>query len=101
MNTTKRTGTGALLAALAMTGATAFGALDIPMVKVGDAGNAADPATDGSYGAVSYDYYIGTYEVTNAQYTAFLNAVAQQNDTYNLYNVRMGDNATYGGQTKS
>ncbi|MDR1280634.1 MAG: formylglycine-generating enzyme family protein, partial [Opitutaceae bacterium] len=98
MNTQKKTGMAALLATLAMTGATAFGAIDMAMVKVGDAGNTADST---GYGAVSYEYYIGTYEVTNAQYAAFLNAVAQQSDTYDLYNVSMGNNADYGGITRS
>ena len=40
---------------------------------VGNAGNAADPTT--GFGAVGYAYRIGTYEVTNAQYAAFLNSV--------------------------
>lgn len=40
---------------------------------VGDAGNAADPEI--GLGAVSYNYAIAKNEVTNAQYTAFLNAV--------------------------
>jgi len=31
---------------------------------VGNAGNAADPTT--GFGAVGYDYRIGTYEVTNS-----------------------------------
>jgi formylglycine-generating enzyme required for sulfatase activity len=37
-----------------------------------DPGNAPDTT---GYGAVSYAYEIGKYEVTNAQYVAFLNAV--------------------------
>lgn len=40
---------------------------------VGNAGNAPDPET--GFGAVSYDFAISKHEVTNAQYTAFLNAV--------------------------
>ena len=36
-------------------------------------------------GAVDYAYNIGTYEVTNAQYVEFLNAVAKT-DGYGLYN---------------
>jgi formylglycine-generating enzyme required for sulfatase activity len=56
------------------------------MVTVGDVGNAADTT---SYGAVSYYYQIGTYEVTGSQYTAFLNAVAST-DTHGLYNAGMG-----------
>ncbi len=44
-------------------------AVTIPTVPVGNAGNAADTT---GYGAVTYDYRIGTTEVTNAQYVAFL-----------------------------
>ena len=56
-------------------------------VKVGDAGNAADTSPAG-FGAVSYEYRIGTYEVTIGQYVDFLNAVAKT-DTYGLYNPNM------------
>ncbi len=48
----------------------------IETVLVGDVGNVADAT---SYGSVSYEYRIGKYEVTNAQYAEFLNAVAAQN----------------------
>ena len=57
----------------------------IETVPVGNVGNAADGST---YGAVAYDYAIGKYEVTNAQYVAFLNAVAAS-DTNDLYNTQM------------
>ena len=60
--------------------------LAMSMVTVGDAGNAADTT---SYGAVSYSYQIGKYDVTGSQYTAFLNAVGST-DTYGLYNASMG-----------
>ena len=53
-------------------------------VTVGNAGNAADPLT--GFGAVGYSYQIGKYEVTNAQYGAFLNAAAKT-DSYGLYNT--------------
>jgi formylglycine-generating enzyme required for sulfatase activity len=43
-------------------------------VPVGDAGNAADAT---GYGAVAYHYRIGKYEVTNAEYCEFLNAVVK------------------------
>ena len=39
---------------------------------VGNPGNAADPLT--GYGAVPYSYNIGTNDVTNSQYVAFLNS---------------------------
>ena len=57
----------------------------IDWVTVGNAGNAADTT---GYGAVAYEYQIGKYEVTNAQYGAFLNAAAQT-DSYGLYNTSM------------
>lgn len=62
----------------------------IDWVTVGNAGNAADPST--GYGAVGYEYQIGKYEVTNAQYAEFLNAKAAT-DSYSLYNANM---ASYG-----
>lgn len=66
----------------------------IETVPVGNVGNTADTAVmtnDGTtgYGAVNYEYRVGKYEVTNAQYCEFLNAVAQD-DTRNLYNEEMG-----------
>ncbi|MDR1284297.1 MAG: SUMF1/EgtB/PvdO family nonheme iron enzyme [Opitutaceae bacterium] len=100
----------ALLAALALTGAaTTFGAdvgtdyLTDPtlMVKVGDTDNAADSTTGNLYGAVAYEYQIGKYEVTNAQYAAFLNAVDSTGaNTLALYNTSMSSSA-YGGITWS
>lgn len=46
--------------------------ITIDTVPVGNAGNAAD---DTGFGAVAYNYRIGTTEVTNAQYAHFLNSV--------------------------
>lgn len=65
----------------------------INTVAVGNAGNAAHSGT--GYGSVNYNYHIGTYEVTNAQYTAFLNAVAAT-DTHGVYKELMGSQATGG-----
>ncbi|MEI8375778.1 MAG: SUMF1/EgtB/PvdO family nonheme iron enzyme [Planctomycetota bacterium] len=65
----------------------------IDLVPVGDAGNAADST---GYGSVSYNYNIGTYEVTAGQYTAFLNAVAASSDDNALYNVKMWEDPLYG-----
>jgi formylglycine-generating enzyme required for sulfatase activity len=72
-------------------------------VLVGNVGNPADTEImdDGTtgYGSVAYDYRIGTTEVTNAQYVAFLNAVADT-DTYGLFNTEMTTSTT-GGITRS
>lgn len=76
--------------------ASAHAAVTIEYVTVGDAGNAADTT---GYGAVSYEYQIGKYEVTNAQYAEFLNNVAAT-DANGLYNANMGSNAR-GGITRS
>ena len=69
-------------------------------MTVGNPGNPAD-TRDSSQGgtpgcgSVAFTYQIGTYDVTLAQYTAFLNAVAKI-DTYGLYDPGMGtDFSTY------
>jgi formylglycine-generating enzyme required for sulfatase activity len=50
-------------------------AVTIETVPVGYAGNAPDVDYGvGQFGAVPYDFRIGTYEVTNAQFVEFLNA---------------------------
>lgn len=70
-------------------------------VTVGDPGNAGDETvmqqdqTTG-YGSVSYTYAIGKYEVTLAQYTTFLNAVAAA-DPNGLYNPNMATNLNIAG----
>jgi formylglycine-generating enzyme required for sulfatase activity len=75
----------------------AFAVVNIDWVDVGHAGNAADPSTGSLYGAVAYAYKIGQYEVTNAQYTAFLNAVDPSGANANgIYNTSMGSNARGG-----
>ena len=55
-------------------------------VDIANSGNTADSTT---YGAVSYNYKIQTYPVTNTEYTAFLNAVAST-DTNAVYLLSMG-----------
>jgi formylglycine-generating enzyme required for sulfatase activity len=65
-------------------------------VAVGNPGNAGEwsGTAAGGYGedrvagAVDYAYSIGKFEVTAAQYTVFLNAVAKT-DPYGLYNLNM------------
>lgn len=66
-------------------------AVSVSLLPVGNAGNAADTT---GYGAVSYIYSIGKFEVTAGQYCEFLNAVAKT-DTYGLYSTAMWT-ATYG-----
>jgi len=70
----------------------AFAVVHIDYVSVGNAGNAADPATGSLYCAVSYAYKIGKYEVTNAQYGEFLNAkgASNSNGTYSLMDATTG-----------
>lgn len=60
----------------------------IETLPVGNPGNAGETHSHGTYGAVDYEFSIGKYEVTAAQYTAFLNAVAVT-DTHGLYHIRM------------
>jgi formylglycine-generating enzyme required for sulfatase activity len=81
--------------------------VDIEWVTVGDPGNVGDlqescyecgPGM--TFGAVPYEYRIGKFEVTNAEYTEFLNAVAAT-DTNEVYSVGMGTATHYGGITRS
>jgi formylglycine-generating enzyme len=70
-------------------------AVTIDMVTVGNPGNAND--TGGTFnGAVAYSYQIGKFDVTIAQYTDFLNAVAKT-DTYSLYNASMATDRNVAG----
>ena len=75
-----------ILAASAALITTTSASVSIDWVTVRNAGNAADPLT--GYGAVGYEYKIGKYEVTNAQYAEFLNAKAAT-DTHELYDSQM------------
>lgn len=61
-------------------------ATTVETVHVGDAGN---PADANRHGTVAYDYNIGKYEVTTAQYCEFLNAVATISDIDGLWNPSM------------
>ncbi len=67
------------------------------MVLVSNAGNAADTS---GFGVVSYEYRIGKYEVTLAQYATFLNAVATT-DSLGLYVSTMGSSQTIAGISRS
>ena len=53
-------------------------------------GNPGNPADSTGLGSVGYGYCIGTYEITVAQYTEFLNAAAQS-DPYGLYSSGMAN----------
>jgi formylglycine-generating enzyme required for sulfatase activity len=78
------------LAATAALITSASASVTIDYVSVGNAGNAADST---GYGAVAYAYQIGKYEVTNAQYGAFLNAADPTGANANgIYNANMGSN---------
>src|SRR5262245_38168815 len=64
--------------------------VSIRWVDVGHPGNrpdtevmAADRTT--GYGAVPYDFKVAKFLVTNAEYAAFLNAVARDGDPYLLW----------------
>jgi formylglycine-generating enzyme required for sulfatase activity len=112
MNTQKKTGIAALLATLAMTGAVTVRSAEVgtdylsdPSLMVAVTGGSesrtheseTNQMINGTFGAVSYDYSIGKYEVTNAQYATFLNALAvtpeTQDNTLGLYNPNQ---ASYG-----
>jgi subtilisin family serine protease len=66
-----------------------LGNLGIEMLAIGDPGNAAD--TNG-LGSVGYEYQISKYEITLAQYAAFLNSVAKS-DPNKLYAETMATNS--------
>ena len=67
------------------------------MVTIGNPGNSNDTS---GFGAVNYIYQIGKYDVTIAEYAAFLNAVAKT-DTYSLYNTSMSSDLNSAGITQS
>lgn len=72
---------------------TAQATVTFDWATVGNAGNAADST---GYGAVAYEYRISKYEVTNAQYVEFLNAVDPTGaNSLSLYNPDMAGN--FGG----
>lgn len=77
-------------------------ALLLDAVPIGDPGNAADPPAyclAGDCGSVSATFWMGRYEVTNAEYAEFLNAVAKS-DPNGLYHPGMASDAR-GGITRS
>lgn len=75
--------------------------IDIDFVIIGNAGNVGDTRTDYPYsadpygcGAVSYEYQIGKYEITNGQWDTFVSAAgAPTGNPSNAYD----DDADYTG----
>jgi formylglycine-generating enzyme len=67
------------------------GDTSVLLVTVGDINNAPD--TNG-YGSVSYQYEIGKFDITTAQYAAFLNSVAKT-DQYGLYDIEMSPTSNF------
>jgi formylglycine-generating enzyme required for sulfatase activity len=93
----------ALSSLLVATFVVSASAVTIPTVPVGNAGNTPDYAAwlgppYPIFGAVNYEYRVGTTEVTNAQYAEFLNAKAAS-DPLGLYNTHM--DGSFGGITRS
>jgi len=76
-------------------------AVSFDWVTVGNPGNADDEPNGfgNAFGSVNEIFRISKYEVTNAQYVEFLNAVAKT-DTNGLYSISM-DSDTLGGITRS
>jgi formylglycine-generating enzyme required for sulfatase activity len=74
--------------------------VEIQMVDVGNEGNADDPSPNGlggNSGAVAYAYKIGKFEVTNAEYAEFLNAVDPTGaNALDLYDIAMGTTSNGG-----
>jgi ABC-2 type transport system ATP-binding protein len=93
-----------LAAALAASSAGATVAID--WANVNAPGNACDPQAQGCFGAVAVGFRAGRYEVTNAQYAEFLNAVASAAaipngaDPKELYSDEM-DSSADGGITRT
>jgi formylglycine-generating enzyme required for sulfatase activity len=94
----------ALLAAAPLAQAGPVASVTIDWVPVNDANNAADTPSTNCYasdcGSVPYNYAIAKYEITNAQYAEFLNAVAAS-DPLGLYDTSMDADASFGGITRS
>ncbi len=89
----------ALASVLSLLCSPSFSAIIVDTVPVGDPGNAGEVKGQGTFGDVNYDYRIGTYEVTNAQYAEFLKAKAAS-DPLALYNSVMGTDVR-GGITQN
>ncbi|MDA1044219.1 MAG: SUMF1/EgtB/PvdO family nonheme iron enzyme [Verrucomicrobia bacterium] len=87
---------GAILAALSLGHAQAADVTFPATVTVGNPGNSGDST---GFGGVPYIYRIGKYEVTNAEYCEFLNAV-DKTGAFGFWRAQMGQNE-YGGISRS
>jgi formylglycine-generating enzyme len=87
----------AILVAMTV-GSAQAGPINVGLVPVGDPGNAADSS---GFGAVSYPYSIGKYDVTTSQYAAFLNSVATVGDRYGLWTNFMASDFTTVGISRN
>ena len=83
---------------IALLAASSVSAVSIDWVTVGDPGNTSDTT---GFGSVGYSYQISKYEVTNAQYTEFLNAVGSL-DNWELYSTTLNSGSSFSrGITRS
>ncbi len=79
-----------LTLAIGFVSAAHAGNVTFDWATIGNPGNADDARPQRTYGAVDYAYRIGKTEVTNAQYTEFLNAVDPTGgNALNLYSTSM------------
>ena len=100
-----KTNTAIAFLALFLCSATAHAVVTFDWATVGNPGNAGELQPDGMVGAVSNVYRISKHEVTNAQYTEFLNAAdpaganpnlgGNEGDPF-LYNSEMSSDANGG-----
>jgi sulfatase modifying factor 1 len=97
MNTSNKKNIIAALFAVVLASLNAHATITIDTVTVGNPGNANDST---GFGAVSYTYNIGTYEVSLLQYATFLNAVAAT-DTYSLWDPNMATDLNVAGISRS
>ncbi|MDR2430430.1 MAG: SUMF1/EgtB/PvdO family nonheme iron enzyme [Puniceicoccales bacterium] len=92
---------------LPMEGATyvtgTYQGISIDFAHIGNINNGSDTFNGTPYGDVGHEYYIGKYEVTQGQWTDFLNAVATDKgasaDILDLYHGQM-NSVGYGGITR-
>ena len=89
------------------TGTTSTPLVAIDSVEIGDGGNTAASIGGASLGSVAQTYRMSKTEVTIAQYTTFLNAIAQRGDGANgavvesLYDSRMGTDLNVAGISRA